>query len=163
MMDWNRNITAQSTTETPAKRVGTSQPAPMTGRGFTLVEMTLAITLAALFGVVVAPLLFRIAQQRHMLLQEQFALTQVSNLVDELSVCDLAELPARTAALQTQGISDPQRLLSDAELSITWTPLESGPDGGQFRCRLQWRDRSGNRMRPLTLTGWNYAAAGGRP
>lgn len=162
-MDSNRHITGQSATGTPANRVGASQPAPTTERGFTLVEMTLAITLAALFGVIVAPLLFRIAQQRHMLLQEQFALTQVSNLVDELSACDLADVPAKAAALQAQGISDPQRLLPNAELSITWTPLESGPDGGQFRCRLQWRDRSGNRMRPLTLTGWNHAAAGGQP
>ncbi len=162
-MDSKQHSTAQSATGTPAKRVGPSQPSPMTGRGFTLVEMTLAITLAALFGVIVAPLLFRIAQQRHLLLQEQFALTQVSNLVDELSVCDFAELPAKAAALQAQGVADPQRLLPDAELSITWTPLESGPDGGQFRCRLQWRDRSGNRLRPLILTGWNYASAGGRP
>lgn len=124
--------------------------------------MTLAITLAALFGVIVAPLLVRIAQQRHILLQEQLALTLVSNIVDELSACDAAALPTRIATLQTQGITDPQRLLSDAELSITLTPLESGPEGRQFTCRLQWNDRAGNRVRPLTLTGWNYVTVGGQ-
>ncbi len=162
-MRWLTNTAARSAAETQTTGVCRPAASVRSRCGFTLIEMTLAITLAAVFGVIVAPLLFRIAQQRHNMLQEQFALTEVSNLIDELSACAAGTLESRMAQLQSQGIADPQRVLPGAELSITLTQLEAGPAGRQFTCRLQWSDRAGNRVRPLMITGWNYAAAGGQP
>ncbi len=135
-------------------------PDPLThrkkSRGFTLVELTLAIALVAIFFSVLAPLVIRVDRQQRALAEEQFALAQISNLLDELTVCAPAELPELLETARRHMHEVLEARLTAPEFSISLQSLEQPTSGTAIHCRLTWVRATGTPSAPLVITGFNF-------
>ncbi|MBI1347598.1 prepilin-type N-terminal cleavage/methylation domain-containing protein [bacterium] len=132
---------------------------PTSRQGFTLVELSLAVTLAAVFCAIVAPILVGIAQQRRTIMQEQLALAHMAGILEDLTCCPPDQIDARIAA-HLEGFPESlQRLLPEALLEIVKTTEAGEIPGYRIACQIRWRDRHGQWTRPLCLAGWNHQSS----
>jgi len=127
------------------------------------VELTLAITLAAVFCVILAPILVGITQQRRVITQEQLALTHLANVLEDLTTCPPEDWESRLAK-HLESLPEPvQRQLPQARLEIVRS-YEPGPiAASRITCQLRWQDRHGQTTKPLSVTGWNHQMLEGQP
>ena len=141
-----------------------ADPPPRSPRaGFTVVEVTLAVMLAATFGAVLAPMLVQVAQHRQLLLREQYALIHLSNVLDDLTTCAPEEFAERRDYWTTGAGNSQRARLPGAELTLESAAASDAPPGLRIVGVLSWADQSGEARHVVRLVGWNYQTAEGRP
>lgn len=152
-MNWNASHDRQQSRQrTPGRK-----------RGFTLVELTLAVTLAAVFCAILAPILIGITHQRRAIVQEQLALTHLANVLEDLTLCPPDEWDAHLAKHLESMPETVRQQLPQARLEIFRTD-EPGPiPASRITCQIRWQNRQGQTTKPLTLTGWNHQTPEGQP
>lgn len=131
-------------------------------RGFTLVELMLALSLLGIFFAVFTPLLLGVARERREAVREQVAWQQAQNLLEELThrpwndVTAAAALPELTAAEMAYLPAYQQRLVV--------TEIPGPPLCKRVTVSVSWKMRSDAATeRVLSLSGWVWPDQESRP
>jgi len=134
-------------------------PSPHGRRGFTLLELMLALTLLGLFVALLSPLLLASARERRTAVQEQLALQLAANQLELLTLAAPSELDQYAMETKVDLPPDVTRWLPEAEQTVQATPTERGR---RIVVTLTWQHRAGVTHRPVVLEGWSFAK-GGQP
>jgi type II secretory pathway pseudopilin PulG len=136
--------------------------APHHKAGFTVVELVLALSLLAVFCTVFVPVLAAITRERKAVAQEQAALQHVANVLEDLTQRSYRELTS--GPLDVANMPDHLRsLLTDAEQSLAVDTVADNPPVVRLTVSLRWRQSAQVWSRPVTLSAWVSAPAGGQP
>jgi type II secretory pathway pseudopilin PulG len=129
-------------------------------RGFTVLEVSLA--LAILLGAAILLTQFLVASTRQQKLADQrrLALEELSNRLERMKAAKGSEVTA--AKLEAGELSAASKArLPGAKLKADIVD-EPGPAGGkQVRLTITWEESGGRTS--LELTGWRYSPAEGQP
>jgi hypothetical protein len=128
-------------------------PSPSTRRAFTACEVALAILLLAVAMTATVQILGWVATERRAVERRQWALLEVANLMEHLSVQpweDLTPESVRRSSLS----EELRRKLPGPELSLDVDAGGAGPDQKRLALRLRWRNRAGGWEAPVRLTAW---------
>ncbi|HUQ71641.1 MAG TPA: prepilin-type N-terminal cleavage/methylation domain-containing protein [Planctomycetaceae bacterium] len=128
-------------------------------RGFTLIELMLALALLGLFVALLSPLLMASARERRTALQEQLALQLAANQLEQLTLASPDDLKQYATAQTVPMTDDVSRWLPDVKQTVATTATEQGV---RIIVSLTWQHRAGVMHKPLVLEGWSYAT-GGQP
>jgi Tfp pilus assembly protein PilE len=126
-----------------------------TRRGMMMVELAVAGALVGTLLVVCLQLFSATAAQRRVADQQQCALVELSNIMEQIAARPWSEL---TAAMLTQEKLPPMAdsQLPGAELKIEISLLPDEPKAKRITATLRWKDRSGQLVAPVALTTWRY-------
>lgn len=131
-------------------------------RGFTLVELMLAMSLLGIFFAVFTPLLLGVARERRESAREQVAWQQAQNLLEEFThrpwndVTSTTELPPLTAAERAY--------LPGYQHQLVVTEIPGPPLCKRVTVSVSWKMRSDAATeRVLTLSGWVWPDQEPRP
>ena len=120
-----------------------------------MVELAVAGALVGTLLVVCLQLFSAAAAQRRVADQQQCALVELSNIIEQIAARPWGEL---TTAMLTQEklplTADSQ--LPGAELKIEVSLLPDEPKAKRITATLRWQDRSGQLVAPVALTTWRY-------
>lgn len=132
-----------------------------TRRGFTVIEVSLAMVTLLAAAVLLSQFLVASTQQRKLADQRRLALEEISNRLERVLAAKWEDVNA--AAIEKQEFTpDVQNLLPAAKLTASVAD-EPGPAGGKrVRLEISW-EQNGQRVTPLGLTAWKYRAAEARP
>uniref|UniRef100_A0A7C4QPN4 Type II secretion system protein n=1 Tax=Schlesneria paludicola TaxID=360056 RepID=A0A7C4QPN4_9PLAN len=136
--------------------------APRHKAGFTIVELVLALGLLMVFCAVFVPVLAAITRERRAAAQEQAALQHVANVLEDLTqrgYHELASGPPDVADLPAPVRS----LLTEAEQALAIDTVADNPPVLRLTVSLRWRQPGNMWTRPVTLSAWVSAPAGGQP
>ncbi|MDZ4685435.1 MAG: prepilin-type N-terminal cleavage/methylation domain-containing protein [Planctomycetaceae bacterium] len=128
-------------------------------RGFTLLELMLALALLGLFAALLTPLLMASARERRTALQEQLALQLAANQLEQLTLASPDQLKQYATAQTVPVTDDVSRWLPDVKQTVATIATDQGV---HITVSLTWQHRAGVMHRPVVLEGWSYAA-GGQP
>jgi len=128
-------------------------------RGFTLIELMLALTLLGLFAALLTPLLMASARERRTALQEQLALQLAANQLEQITLASPGDLNQYATAQAVPVADDVSRWLPDVKQTVATTATDQGV---RITVSLTWQHRAGVMHKPVVLEGWSYAA-GGQP
>lgn len=127
----------------------------MTRRGMVLTELIVAGALVGTMLLVCLQLLAAALAQRQVTDQRQFALLELSNVMEQVTARPWAELT--TAGLSQERPSpsvDSQ--LPGAELKIEVSTSADQPEAKRITAAIRWQGRNGQPLAPVTLTTWRY-------
>lgn len=126
-----------------------------TRRGMMMVELAVAGALVGTLLVVCLQLFSAAAAQRRVADQQQCALVELSNIMEQIAARPWSEL---TTAMLTQEKLPPMAdsQLPGAELKIEVSLLPDEPKAIRITATLRWKDRSGQLVAPVALTTWRY-------
>jgi hypothetical protein len=123
-----------------------------------LLEMAVAAALVGALLVVCLQLLSAAVAQRRAADQRQFALVELGNVMEQVAARPWAELT--TAALSREQLlvpaADGPLQLPGAELKIEVSTPAGEPNAKRITAALRWQDRTGQLVKPRTLTTWRY-------
>lgn len=128
-------------------------------RGFSLLEMIVALVLLGAVTTIVIPTLGWMGALNRLSLQRQEAVQGLNNLMDELTSRPYAELTADAAAK----LELPEALrhqLPGAKLKVEIAGTEPGVK--RIRMELGWNQRNGQPLAPMRLTAWVHEREGRR-
>jgi prepilin-type N-terminal cleavage/methylation domain-containing protein len=124
-------------------------------QGVTLIEITAALSVMGLAMIAAAQIHALTSLQMLRNQQQNIALHEASNLVEQLSAMSYDQLTEeRVAAISLSG--DTARRLPQASLSIAVQDMPGDLPARRYRLRLQWRTGSGATNRSIELSGWKY-------
>jgi prepilin-type N-terminal cleavage/methylation domain-containing protein len=132
---------------------------PHPRRGFTLLELMLALMLLGLFVALLSPLLLASARERRTAVQEQLALQLAANQLERLTLADSSELDQYATATAVPVPENIARWMPEVEQTVQTTATDAGR---RIVVTLTWHQRAGVPHRPVVLEGWSFAA-GGQP
>lgn len=132
-----------------------------TRRGFTVIEVSLALVTLLAAAVLLSQFLVASTQQRKLADQRRLALEEISNRLERVLAARWDDVHA--AAIEQQEFTPAvQEILPAAKLTASIHD-EPGPAGGKrVRLEISW-EKKGQRVTPLGLTAWKYRAAEARP
>ncbi len=120
-------------------------------RGFTILEMIVAMLLLGTAMAIVVPTLAWMGVQNRLSLQRQEAVQGLNNLMDELTSRPYAELTPEAAGKIE--LSDAlKRQLPGAKLHVEITEAE--PSAKRIQAQLAWNQQNGGTLAPVRLTAW---------
>jgi prepilin-type N-terminal cleavage/methylation domain-containing protein len=128
-------------------------------RGFTLLELMLALMLLGLFAALLAPLLLASARERRTAVQEQLALQLAANQLERSTQADWSELDQYAMATAVPVPENIARWLPGVERTVQATATG---DGRRIVVTVTWDQRPGVPHKPVVLEGWSFAT-GGQP
>jgi prepilin-type N-terminal cleavage/methylation domain-containing protein len=129
--------------------------------GFTLTELLAATVVLAAVMVASVQVLGSLARQRRAAERRQWAMEEVANIMERLTVQPWDRLT--TEHVQAFEISQAARaVLPDVALACEVLPEPGEHASKRITLELAWRDRAGEREKPVRLTAWIYRR-GGRP
>ena len=132
-----------------------------TRRGFTVIEVSLAMVTLLAAAVLLSQFLVASTQQRKLADQRRLALEEISNRLERVLAASWDDVHAATIE-QQEFTPDVRDLLPAAKLTASIHD-EPGPAGGKrVRLEISW-EQKGQRVTPLGLTAWKYRAAEARP
>jgi prepilin-type N-terminal cleavage/methylation domain-containing protein len=126
-------------------------------RGFTLLELIVALILLGTVSTIVIPALGWMGVENRLSLQRQEAVQGLGNLMDELTSRPYADLTTDAA----EKLELPEALrnqLPGAKLKVEIAETEPGVK--RIRLELGWNQRSGRPIAPLRLTAWVHEREG---
>jgi len=124
-------------------------------RGFSILEVLVAMSILGVLFVTIVPILGWAAEQRHNADQRQFALQEVSNLMEHASLQPWDKLTQESLA-HVPLSSEAQNVLKNAQLEIRAIDHADTPPAKQVTITLRWKDRTGTFVRPVRLTTWFF-------
>lgn len=123
-------------------------------RGFTLLELMLALGLLGLFAALLSPLLMASAKERRVAIQEQLALQLAANQLELATVSP----PMPTSAPVNVPVSpDLARWLPGVVQTVAITNEDQGT---RVVVSITWQSRPGITHRPVILEGWAIPMGG---
>lgn len=125
-------------------------------RGFTLVELMLALTLLTAVGAALVPLSQQLGRQRLALHQETIALEHVSNLLDQLT----ATSSSTPETLAVGPLSTVPGELNNAQILWQLTPGEGDDPLQRVTCTLSWQGPFSQQRSSVSLSAWQRNAGG---
>jgi type II secretory pathway pseudopilin PulG len=130
---------------------------------FTILELMIALGLMAVFCAVFVPLLASVSRERRLTMQEHAAMQHAANVLEIMTQRPFAELSGSTDATLPPIPADVQRLLPDAEQTVTVAPAADDVAALKITVELQWRQSGGRSSRPVALSAWVHAREGASP
>lgn len=124
-------------------------------RGTTLFEVIVSSVLLATVVVTVVPLLGRVAAQRRAAAQRQFAVQEVQNLMERITLLDWTDLTSDKLA-QSKLSAGAGDVLPDRQLTVTLDEAAGPPSAKRVRIVLTWQGRAGESVSPVRLTSWFF-------
>lgn len=129
----------------------------MARKGFTLIEMSVAMVLVAATAAVVVQSLAAVRDLRRRMLERELATLAAANVMERAWAIELDELTPELAAAWT--VDDTvQRHLPGAEMQVEVNAPE--PGAKRIEVAISWLDKSGGRLPPVRLVAWRYARQG---
>lgn len=130
-------------------------------RGFTVLEVTLALTVLLAATVLLSQFLIAAKLQRRVGDQRRLALEELSNRMERVLAAKWEDVTAE--AIEKQAIA-PQILdaLPDAKLTAHVSNEPAPPLGKKIRLEITWEQGEG-RISPIGLTAWRLREEEGRP
>ena len=124
-------------------------------QGFSIVEMIVSAILLGVVLTTTVPLLGWAAGQRHASRQRQFALNEVANVMEQLTLRSW-ETVTKQSAREIE-LSEPARAyLTDGRLTVAVSQPKGGPPAKRITVELSWKNRAGEFVSPASLTAWIY-------
>jgi type II secretory pathway component PulJ len=132
-----------------------------TRRGFTVLEVSLSLTILLSAAILMTQFLVASAQQQRICDQRRIALEELANRMERMLAAKYEDVNA--AAMQQQELS-PEILdrLPAAKLTARVTDEAGLPASKLIRLEISWEQR-GDRVTPLGLTAWRYPQPEARP
>lgn len=132
-----------------------------TNRGFTVLEVTLALTVLLAASVLLSQFLIAAKLQRRVGDQRRLALEELSNRMERVLAAKWENVTAE--AIEKQAFS-PQLLeaLPDAKLTAHVKDEPAPPLGKRIRLEISWEQGEG-RISPIGLTAWRFREQEARP
>ena len=128
-------------------------------RGFSLLEMIVALVLLGAVTTIVIPALGWMGVENRLSLQRQEAAQGLGNLMDELTSRPYEQLTSDAA----ENLELPEALrnqLPGAKLKVEISGTEPGVK--RIRMELGWNQRNGRPIAPMRLTAWVHEREGRR-
>ena len=130
-------------------------------RGFTVIEVSLALAVLLAASILLTQFLVASSQQRKLADQRRLALEELSNRLERVMAAKWEDVSA--AAIEGQELSQAvQENLPAAKLTATVTDEPGGPSGKRVRLEISW-EQHGQRVTPIGLTGWKFPPREARP
>ena len=122
-------------------------------RGSSIVEMIAAGVLLGVIFVTMVPVLSWAGAQRQSAEQRQWALQEVANLMERVSLQPWESLSEKTLS-QLPLSEECRKRLRDANLAIRVVEEDPVPASKRVVLELRWKDRTGQTVSPIRLTAW---------
>jgi type II secretory pathway component PulJ len=130
-------------------------------QGFTILEVTLAMTVLLSAMILLSQFLIASGQQRRVGDQRRLALEELSNRMERVLAAGWEDL--NEAAIEKQPLSLlVLETLPDAKLTARVTDEAGSPEGKQIRLEISWEQGEG-RITPLGLTAWRFHPQEAKP
>jgi type II secretory pathway pseudopilin PulG len=123
-------------------------------RGTTMHELLVAIALLGSIVSLVIPLSVKVTRVRQLYHERMVAIEEVANQMEQLALVSPDQIEHALAAVSISTAA--ADYLHEAELKATTEQAELGV---RLRVSLRWKDRLGNRSRPVSLTTWLFPDA----
>jgi prepilin-type N-terminal cleavage/methylation domain-containing protein len=123
-------------------------------RGFTLLELMLALTLLGLFAALLSPLLMASARERRVAIQEQLALQLAANQLERATLSPWMPTPTLVEVPVPPELA---RWLPDVKQTVAVTTEDHGT---RVVVMIIWQSRPGVTHRPVVLEGWAIPTGG---
>jgi type II secretory pathway pseudopilin PulG len=123
--------------------------------GFTVVELIATLILLGVVFTVSISILLAVTHSRRVAEQRQFAMQYAANLLEQAASRPWAEL-APGPQPRTPIPPDLATVLPDLEQSIDVTDSPTEFHSRQISVTIRWKDRRGQSVAPMRLTGWAY-------
>ncbi|MEK6235394.1 MAG: prepilin-type N-terminal cleavage/methylation domain-containing protein [Planctomycetales bacterium] len=128
---------------------------PTSRRGFTLLELTVAMVVLGAAAALVLQLALWTKVSLRQTQTRQWARREVSQHLESLASLPWNEITPKTAAT-IEPSAAMRRLAPDAELTAEVLSEDKPFSRKRIVVRLRWRDRAGNWNHPLRLVAWAY-------
>ncbi len=122
--------------------------------GFTITEILIAGLLLGTVTVTVIPLIQVVAGERSAAQRRQFAIEEVENILEELTLRDWEEVTAETATIELSETA--QDYLPNAELEVGINDNSDSPASKRIDVSLKWKGRNGTFLAPVRLSAWVF-------
>lgn len=124
-------------------------------RGFTVIEVSLALAVLLAASILLTQFLVASSQQRKLADQHRLALEELSNRLERVMAAKWEDVNA--TVIEGQELSPSVQVnLPAAKLTASVTEEPSGPASGkQVRLEISW-EQHGQRVSPTVLTGWKF-------
>lgn len=126
-------------------------------RGFTVIEVSLALAVLLAASILLTQFLVASSQQRKLADQRRLALEELSNRLERVMAAKWEDV--NVPAIEGQEFSQTvQENLPAAILTVDITDEPGGPTSGKrVRLEISW-EQHGQRVSPIGLTGWKFPA-----
>lgn len=132
-----------------------------THQGFSVLEVTLAMTVLLSAVILLSQFLIASGQQRRVGDQRRLAIEELSNRMERVLAARWEDLD--TAAIEKQPLSPfVLETLPDAKLTARVTDEAGSPEGKQIRLEISWEQGEG-RITPIGLTAWRFRPQEAKP
>lgn len=131
-------------------------------RGFTVIEVSLALAVLLAASILLTQFLVASSQQRKLADQRRLALEELSNRLERVMAAKWEDV--NVVAIEEQELSQAvQENLPAAKLTASVTDEPGGPTSGKrVRLEISW-ELHGQRVSPIGLTGWKFPPREARP
>lgn len=131
-------------------------------RGFTVIEVSLALAVLLAASILLTQFLVASSQQRKLADQRRLALEELSNRLERVMAAKWEDV--NVPAIEGQEFSQTvQENLPAAKLTVDITDEPGGPTSGKrVRLEISW-EQHGQRVSPIGLTGWKFPPPEARP
>lgn len=130
--------------------------------GMAVVEAIVGLVISLAVLATIAHLLALAAGQRRVTEQRAVAVLEAGNLMEQIMARPWTELVTEKLGQMALSESCRQRL-PDARLRVEGTAEGEPASARQIRIQIDWQDRAGQRVRPVQLVAWRYAAEEPKP
>ncbi len=151
-MNWKRLRTTRSLAATRRSASG----------GLAVIEAIVGLVISLAVLATMAHLLALAASQRRVTEQRAVAVREAGNLMEQVMARPWTELASEKLGQLALSESCRQRL-PDARLRVEATAEGEPASAQQIRIRIDWQDRAGQRVEPVQLVAWRYAAEEPKP
>src|SRR6185503_12216075 len=133
----------------------TERHSSATRLGFTVIEVSLALTVLLAASILLTQFLVASSQQRKLADQRRLALEELSNRLERVMAATWEDV--NVAAIEGQEFSPAvQENLPAAKLLASITDEPGGSTSGKrVRLEISW-EQHGQRVSPIRLTGWKF-------
>ena len=119
-------------------------------RGFTLLEVTITMTLLGAALAMFVPLLSRVNAVRRASAARRAALQEAHNILERFSARDWGDVNQKTA--DTERLSrEAGQSLHEPQLKLTVTDVAGSPPGKRVAVEIRWKNREGDYVAPVRL------------
>lgn len=131
----------------------------MRRRGFTMIELAAAMLVVSVLMLVAMQMLAGLSAEKRMLECWQIAQLELGNQMELFTAAGWDGVTQEAAKKLTLS-ETAQRRLPAAKLLVEVAVTIDKQAGRRISMRLDWRDRSGQRVRPVRLAAWIYQMRG---